>query len=102
RLLWKVLQGFDLSKFEEPIKAREGEAGRAATDPKILVALWLYATADGVGSARKLNRLCREHRAYEWICGKVPMNYHTLSDFRVKHAQALDDLFTQILGVLMH
>ena len=102
RLLWQVLQAFDLRKFEEPIKAREGEAGRAATDPRILVALWLYATADGVGAARELDRLCREHRAYEWLCGKVPMNYHTLSDFRVKHAQALDDLFTQILAVLMH
>lgn len=102
RLLWQVVQAFDLSKFEESIKAREGQAGRAATDPKILVALWLYATADGVGSARELGRLCREHRAYEWICGKVPMNYHTLSDFRVKHARALDDLFTQILAVLMH
>ncbi len=102
RLLWQVLEAFDLRKFEEPIKAREGEAGRSATDPKILVALWLYATADGVGAAREIDRLCREHRAYEWICGKVPMNYHTLSDFRVKHAQALDDLFTQILAVLMH
>ncbi len=102
RLLWQVLEAFDLSKFEEPIKAREGEAGRAATDPKILVALWLYATADGVGSAREIDRLCREHRAYEWICGKVAMNYHTLSDFRVKHAPALDDLFTQILAVLTH
>jgi len=102
RLLWQVLGTFDLSKFEEQIKAREGEAGRAATDPKVLVAVWLYATADGVGSAREIDRLCREHRAYQWICGKVPMNYHTLSDFRVKHALALDDLFTQILAVLMH
>ena len=102
RLLWQVVGTFDLSKFEEKIKAREGAAGRSATDPKVLVAVWLYATADGVGSAREIDRLCREHRAYEWICGKVPMNYHTLSDFRVKHAQALDDLFTQILAVLMH
>lgn len=102
RLLWQVLGTFDLSKFEDPIKAREGQAGRSATDPKILVALWLYATADGVGGAREIDRLCREHRAYQWICGKVPMNYHTLSDFRVKHARALDDLFTQILAVLLH
>lgn len=102
RLLWQVLEAFDLSKFEESIKARAGGAGRAATDPRILVALWLYATADGVGSAREVDRLCREHRAYEWICGKVPMNYHTLSDFRVHHAAALEDLFTQILAVLMH
>jgi transposase len=102
RLLWQVLGTFDLSKFAEQIKAREGEAGRSATDPKVLVAVWLYATADGVGSAREVDRLCREHRAYQWICGKVPMNYHTLSDFRVKYALALDDLFTQILAVLMH
>ena len=102
RLLWQVLAPFDLRKFEEPIKAREGEAGRAATDPRVLVALWLYATADGVGAAREIDRLCREHRAYQWICGKVPMNYHTLSDFRVKYGAALDDLFTQILGVLLH
>ena len=102
RLLWQFVETFDLRKFEEPIKAREGEVGRSATDPKILVALWLYATADGVGSAREIDRLCREHRAYQWICGKVPMNYHTLSDFRVMHGPALDDLFTQILAVLMH
>ena len=102
RLLWQVLERFDLRKFAEPIKAREGQPGRAATDPKVLVAVWLYATADGVGSAREVDRLCREHRAYEWLCGKVAMNYHTLSDFRVRHGAALDELLTQILAVLMH
>lgn len=102
RLLWEMLGTLDLSKFEESIKAREGEAGRPATDPKVLIAVWLYATAEGVGSAREVDRLCREHRAYQWICGKVPMNYHTLSEFRVKHEAALDALFTQILGVLLH
>jgi hypothetical protein len=61
----------------------------------------LYATADGVGAARELDRLCREHRAYEWLRGGVPINYHTLADFRTAHERALDDLFTQILAILM-
>jgi hypothetical protein len=59
---------------------------------------WLYATSQGVTSARALDQLCVEHLAYIWLCGGVSMNYHTLSDFRVQHAQALDDLMTQGLG----
>lgn len=102
RALWRLVESMDVSKFTEEVKAREGSAGRPATDPKILVTLWLYATAKGVGSARELDRLCREHHAYQWICGKVEMNHHTLSDFRVDHAAALDHLFTQTLGVLVH
>jgi len=30
------------------------------------------------------------------------MNYHSLSDFRVAHRQALDELMTQVLGCLCH
>jgi transposase len=80
----------------------EGGAGQAATDPQILVALWTYATSQGVTSARELDRLCVEHLAYIWLCGGVAMNYHTLSDLRVKHRQALDDLMTQVLARLCH
>jgi transposase len=101
RLIWQAIEKVDLSAFYEWIKAREHEPGRPPTDPKVLVALWLYATADGVGSAREVDRLCREHRAYEWIRGGVPLNYHTLADFRTAHEKALDGLFTQILAILM-
>jgi len=65
------------------------------------LALWLYATLDGVGSARKLDRLCRDHVAYQWLCGDVPMNYHTLSDFRTAHVEFLDGLLTRSVAVLM-
>lgn len=65
------------------------------------MALWLYAAVDGVGNGRKLDRLCREHDAYKWLCGAVSLNYHTLNDFRVEHGQALDDLFTQVLTALI-
>ena len=67
----------------------------------MLVALWLYATSEGVGSAHELERLCEYHDAYRWLRGGVAVNYHTLSDFRTAHEAALDELFTQLLAVLM-
>lgn len=101
RTLWKIVEHLDLSAFYAPIKAVIGEPGHPATDPKVLVAVWLYATADGIGKARQLDRLCQEHDAYRWLCGGVPINYHMLSDFRVQHRQALDDLMTKILAAMM-
>lgn len=102
RLVWRFVEGLDLSAFYAAIKAREGGAGRAAIDPKILVALWLYATIDGVGSAREVDRLCEAHEAYRWIRGGVSVHYHTLSDFRMAHHAALDDLLTQSIAALRH
>jgi transposase len=102
RLVWRFVEGLDLSGFYATIRAREGHAGRAPIDPKILIALWLYATIDGVGSARELDRLCYAHEAYRWIRGGVSVNYHTLSDFRVDHHAALDDLLTQSIASLRH
>jgi transposase len=101
RLLWRAVETLELSAFYGGIKSREGTAGRPPGDPQVFVALWLYATMDGVGSARELERLCKEHRAYRWLCGGVAANHHTLSDFRVEHGPALDELLTQTLAVLM-
>jgi transposase len=102
RLVWRFVEGLNLSAFYATIKAREGRPGRTPIDPQILLALWLYATIDGVGSARELDRLCYSHDAYRWIRGGVSVNYHTLSDFRVDHAAALDDLLTQSIATLRH
>src|SRR5438552_959855 len=102
RAIWAMVEALDLAKFYAPIVARGSEPGRPAIDPKILVALWLYATSEGVGSARELARLCEAHDAYRWLCGGVRVNYHTLSDFRVGHEEALDELMTQVLAVMLH
>lgn len=102
RLVWRFVEGLDLTAFYAVIRAREGRAGRPAIDPQILVALWLYATMDGVGSAREVDRLCDSHDAYRWLRGGVSVNYHTLSDFRVQHQAALDDLLTQSIAALLH
>ena len=102
RLVWRFVEGLDLSAFYAVIKARAGGPGRPPIDPKILVALWLYATIDGVGSARAVARLCDRHDAYRWLRGGVSVNHHTLSDFRVGHQAALDDLLTQSIATLRH
>ncbi len=101
RLVWQMVQRFDLRPLLDRIEAREGTPGHPQTDPAILVALWLYATLDGVGSARELARLCEQHHAYRWLCGGVGINHHTLSDFRVAHADWLDGELSRGLASLM-
>jgi transposase len=101
RLVWDYVVRQDLSALYAKIKARQGGAGRSAIAPEILFALWLYATLDGVGSARELARLALEHDAYRWICGGVQINYHTLSDFRVDHGAVLDNLLSENVTALM-
>ena len=102
RQVWASVESLDLSELYRRIRAVEGHVGRDPIDPKILVALWLFATIDGVGSARRLDRLCTEHFAYLWLCGGVSVNYHTLSDFRVQHVEILDRLLTQSVATLLH
>ena len=100
RLVWDATARLDLAAFYAPLVVVAGGPGQAATAPQILVALWLYATSQGVTSARDLNDLCVAHLAYIWLCGGVSMNYHTLSAFRTQHLPALDALLTQVLGCL--
>ena len=101
RAIWDFLDRLDLSAFYASIQAVEGGPGRPASDPQVLLAVWVYATVEGVGSARKLDRLCREHDAYRWLCGGVPVDYHLLSDFRRDHQEAMNDLLTKIVATLM-
>jgi transposase len=105
RVIWAVVQELDLSSFHEPIQAREGVCGRDATDPALLVSLWLYAATKGEGSARHLAAMCGQGedgvKPYQWLCGGVSVNHHTLSDFRTAHGEALDGLFTQVIASLV-
>src|SRR5947209_1678944 len=100
RVIWKYVEGLDLRELEDRIKARDDRPGHPATSPRLLLALWLYATSDGVGSARALERLCGSHDVYRWLCGGVSVNYHTLADFRVDCADLLDRLLAEHLAAL--
>jgi transposase len=101
RTVMAVVEKLDVTGFCEPIRAREGIAGRDATDPRLLVGLWLYACVRGIGSARELARRCGESAPFRWLCGGVTVNHRLLSDFRTDHADALDELFTQVLVTLV-
>ena len=100
RVIWTYVVGLDLSELENRIKARGDRPGHPATSPRLLLALWLYATSQGIGSARALDRLCDSHDAYRWLCGGVSVNHHTLADFRVGCADLLDRLLSEHLAAL--
>jgi transposase len=101
RLVWAYVERQDLKGFYEDIRVVEGGVGRSAIAPEILLALWLYATLDGVGSAREIARLSEAHDAYRWLCGGVQVNHHSVSDFRKDHDEALDELLSVSIASLM-
>ncbi len=101
RQVWDYVEGLDLGVLYGRVRTTVQSTGRPAIDPAILMSLWLYATLDGVGSARLLDRLCKREAAYRWLCGGVGVNYHTLSDFRSDAGPVLDDLLScSIAGLI--
>jgi transposase len=101
RAIWALLERLDLGAFYARIRAAVDGPGRPASDPRVLLGLWLLATVEGIGSARRLARLTEEHDAYRWLRGGVPVNYHLLADFRVAHRAELDELLSQTIALLL-
>lgn len=101
RAVWEFVESLDVSPLYAKVKAVEGAAGRSAIDPRIYLGLWMYATIEGVGSARALERLTQQHDAYRWILGGVSVNHHSLSDFRVQQGEYLDAVLTHSVAVLI-
>src|SRR5271154_4122412 len=101
RLVWRFVEGLDLGALYTTIRSVDGRPGHPPADPRILLALWLYATVEGVGSAREVARLCEEHIAFQWLCGGVGMNAKTLADFRVNHGTVLERLLVDSFTALV-
>ncbi len=101
RVVWELVCRLDVDAWLVEIKAVEGHVGRDATDPRLLVALWVFATLKGIGSARELERLCKDYLPYQWLCGGVSVNYHMLADFRSQGGEKWDELLTQMVATLM-
>ncbi len=100
RAIWGLVGRLDLSAFQEKVEAVEGKAGRPAWDPQLLISLWIFAYSQGVSSAREISRLCEYDPAYQWLTGMQVVNHHSLSDFRVVHKEAVEELFVQVLGMM--
>jgi len=101
RSIWNYVDQMDLSLFLNKINSTSSNPGRPAINPKILLALWIYAIIEGIGSARVIDRYCSEHIAFKWLCGGVSVNYHTISDFRKNNSNEFDELLSQIIARLM-
>jgi transposase len=100
RAIWEMVERVDVSKFEEAVASREGEGGRPCWPARVLISVLLYGYSQGVASARELERLQKYEPGLRWLCADQIINHHTISDFRVRHEEALLGLFAQILGVL--
>lgn len=101
RIIWQYVESLDLSELYATIKATADNVGRSPIDPRILFALWLFATIEGTTSARRIDELCTRDIAYMWICGGVSVNYHTISDFRTQHGDLLERVLTDSIAVLL-
>jgi len=95
-----VRSALDLSGYYDHVDAREGHAGAPASDPRLLVSLWVYSYSRGISSSREIARLSEYDPAYQWLTGMRPVNYHTLADFRSTHRESLHELFVRVLAVL--
>lgn len=100
RAIWELAGRMDLRGFIEPLRTAAGCAGRPAWDPRLLVSLWVYAYSEAISSAREIERLMPWEPGLQWLSGLETVNHHTLSDFRVEHKAALDDLFAELLALL--
>jgi transposase len=101
RIVWAFVETLDVSPLEAGIKSLLGGPGRPTPERRLYLAIWLLATLDGVGSAREVDRLCKMHTAYRWLCGGVPVNYHDLADFRVEAGEFLDGLLSKSVAALV-
>ncbi len=100
RAIWEMVGRLDVSRFYEAIASSAEEGGRPAIDPQLLISLWVYAYSRGIGAAREVARRCEYDPAFQWLTGMEAVNDHPLADFRVEKAEELDELFTNLLGVL--
>jgi len=100
RAIWEFVGRLDLSRYTEEARAVEGKAGRPGWEPRLLISLWVYGYSEGVSSGRAIEELCEWEPAYQWLTGAQVVNAHTLTEFRVKHDQALHELLVQVLGLL--
>lgn len=100
RAVWEFVLQMNLTALEADYRAVEHHPGRPPIDVRLLVALWLYATLEGIASAHQLNQRCTRDDPFKWLCGGVSVNYHTLSDFRSNHADWLAEQLTWSVAVL--
>jgi transposase len=93
-LIHEVVESQDLSRFDEAYS----EEGQRAYDPRLMLKVWLYGFAVNVRSTRKLERRIQEDLGFRYLAGGLRPDHKTLSEFLRRHGEAIEELFTQVLG----
>jgi transposase len=99
-LAWFVLDAvaeMDLTAFYASY--RDDGWGRAAHDPAMMVALFVYAYAIGERSSRRIERRCRDDVAFRVITANCAPDHATIARFRVRHEAAIAELFGEVLAL---
>jgi transposase len=97
-LAWFVLDAVDQLDLERFYAAyRRDGWGAAAHEPRMMVALLVYAYSIGVRSARGIERRCREDVAFRVITANQVPDHATIARFRARHEQAIGELFNGVL-----
>ena len=100
RAIWELTGRLDPRPFATQLRTQKNLGGRSAWDPRLLVAIWIWAYSEAISSAREIERQCEHRPELQWLCGMEKINHHTLSDFRVSQSEALEGMFTNVLAVL--
>jgi transposase len=100
RAIWELTGKLDFRGFLKDNKSVQGKQGRDRWDPRLLASVWLYAYSQEIGAAREIERQMAHEPGLRWLTGGEPVNYHSLSDFRVEHGPAVEQLFAELLGLL--
>jgi len=101
RAIWGMVGKMNLSALYQRIESRHTNAGASAIDPKITLALWIYATSVGEGSSHEIARQCVSDDAYRWLCGGVSVRQRHLSQFRAECGDIFHGLFTELVAHLL-
>ncbi len=100
-LAWFVLdtvEALDTTGLERATR-RRGGAGAAGYDPRMLLALMVYAYCQGVRSSRQIERMCTTDVAFRVLCAQDGPDHTTIARFRAEAREVFSDLFSQVLMV---
>lgn len=97
-LAWFVLDAVDQMDLSPSHRRyREDGWGAAAFEPRMMLALLLYAYCIGERSSRRIERRCTEDVAFRVICANQVPDHTTIARFRQHHGQAMASCFTEVL-----
>ncbi|MCL2428973.1 MAG: hypothetical protein FWD12_07045, partial [Alphaproteobacteria bacterium] len=95
RSVWKFSDSLDLAFLAD------APGGPAKPSPALIFSLWLWAAAEGIGSAGHIARLCEYQPVYRWLCGGVPVDRQILLEARTAHRQRFERLLAHALAALL-